>query len=61
MIEFSKEKTKYKAEFTTRMKKDFKRILKRNYNIEEFVYVVQKLLVLKTYRCFDLKINQPKI
>jgi mRNA interferase YafQ len=44
MIEFSKEKTKYKAEFTTRMKKDFKRILKRNYNIEEFVYVVQKLL-----------------
>jgi mRNA-degrading endonuclease YafQ of YafQ-DinJ toxin-antitoxin module len=26
------------------MKKDFKRILKRNYNIEEFVYVVQKLL-----------------
>ena len=44
MIEVSKEKTKYKAEFTTRMKKDFKRILKRNYNIEEFVYVVQKLL-----------------
>ena len=45
MIEFSKEKTKYKAEFTTRMKKDFKRILKRNYNIEEFVYVVQKLFM----------------
>lgn len=44
MIEFSKEKTKYKAEFTSRMKKDFKLILKRKYNIEEFVYVVQKLL-----------------
>ena len=43
MTEFSTEKFKYEVNFTSAMKKDFKRIKKRGYNTAEFAYVVRKL------------------
>lgn len=42
-FEFSKEKTKYTTHFTNAMKKDFKLIQKRGYNLEELANVVSKL------------------
>lgn len=42
-FEFSKEKTKYTTRFTNAMKKDFKLIQKRGYNLEELANVVSKL------------------
>ncbi len=43
MMEFSKEKTKYEMRFTSAMKKDMKRIVKRHYDLNLFAEVVEKL------------------
>ena len=40
MMEFSKEKTKYEMRFTSAMKKDMKRIVKRHYDLNLFAEVV---------------------
>jgi len=43
MIEFSKSKTKYEVKFTTSMKKDMKKIVKRHYDLKVFSEVIEKL------------------
>ena len=42
-MEFSKKKTKYEMRFTSAMKKDMKKIVKRHYDLNLFAEAVEKL------------------
>ena len=42
-MEFSKEKTKYEVKFTSAMKKDMKKVVKRHYDLNLFAEIVDKL------------------
>lgn len=42
-MEFSREKTKYEVKFTSAMKKDMKKVVKRHYDLHLFADIVDKL------------------
>lgn len=42
-MEVSKEKTKYEVKFTSAMKKDMKKVVKRHYDLHLFAEIVDKL------------------
>lgn len=42
-MDFSKEKTKYEVKFTSAMKKDMKKVVKRHYDLNLFAEIVDKL------------------